>query len=156
MIGTEHDAWRAILEWVACPCGCEDHEIFLSADDPQRTKRIIGSGEARTAWLVNGVVYKIGRASSNEYEHHALTAWREAGAHWAPETSLYTFDMWHGGTEVVIAMPYLPNDGSPVEESDLDEIRRAAPQTWSGNYTTHQGRTYLIDGQDIEIYPEAK
>lgn len=157
MVGNEHDAWRAVIEWAACPCGCEDHEIWMHDEDPRRTKRIVGSGESRCAWLVNGVIYKIGRASANEYEHRLLTAWRDAGGAWAPETTLFHFggdQSSYGYTETVIAMTYLPDDGTPVNEADLAEIRRIAPQTWSGNYTTHRSRTYLIDGQDIETYPE--
>ena len=155
MVGNEHDAWRALIEWDSCPCGCEDHEVWMHDEDPRRTKRVVGSGEARCAWLVNGVVYKIGRNSANEHEHQVLTDWRKAGAHWAPETALYRFAVTHDDsytwTEIVIAMTYLPDDGSPVNESDLAEIRRVAPQTWFGNYTTYQGRTYLIDGGDVEI-----
>jgi hypothetical protein len=66
-IGTPHDAQRAA--WgidIPCGCGCEtrDAQLYLAGaddDDPRLTKRIIGRGESRTAWLVNGVIYKVGR-----------------------------------------------------------------------------------------------
>ena len=119
------------------------------------TKRVIGQGESRTAWLINGVVYKVGRNSANLYEHEALTAWREAGASWAPPTTLYRCTIWPDGQIMVVAMPYLPDDGSAADDATLAEIRRVAPQTCRENYTTHAGRTHLIDGGDIERFPAA-
>lgn len=145
-MGNEHDAWVALMvaHGMYCTCGCE-------IDD--NNMRLIGTGESRAAWLVNGVVYKIARrASANTYEHEMLTAWRKAGAKWAPETSLYEFELY-GDPEPVVAMPYLPDD-CDLDEATVAEIRRAAPQTCMENWMAHGGQTWLIDGQDIEYLPE--
>jgi hypothetical protein len=154
-LGNEHDALRVYYgDDVDCPCGCDKVErdrYVATGEDVGPT--VIGRGEARTAWLVNGVVYKVGRAAVNEHEHRALGAWRQVGASWAPLTSLYRGVDCHGDTFTVLAMEYLPDDGSPPDESTLAEIRAAAPQTCPENWSTCEGRTYLIDGGDIELYP---
>jgi hypothetical protein len=50
-------------------------------------------------------------------------------------------------------MPYLPDEGGEIEPSTLAAIRVAAPETCRENYVSHAGRTYLIDGGDIEVSP---
>jgi len=114
---------------------------------------LIGHGESRVVYLVNGVVYKVGRPSANRYEHELLTAWRAAGAQWAPATSLWEDRDPFGEAYTVIAMDYLPDDGSDPDEATLAEIRRCAPQTCRENLHTHAGQLYLIDGVDIEVFP---
>jgi hypothetical protein len=142
MIGTEHDARLALLVDHGGYCTCCDTECDL-----------IGRGEARRVYLVDGVVYKVAlRDSANRYEHDALTEWRTAGATWAPETSLWSFD-YDGDIWSVVAMPYLPDDGGPVDETTLAAIKAAAPETCRENYVSHGGRTYLIDGGDIAYSP---
>lgn len=163
VIGNPHDACRAVNGLVIdCSCGCDepDNRLYLNGagdDDPRLSKRIIGEGESRTAWLINGVVYKVGRDSANTYEHEALTAWHAAGAPWAPITSLYqinmTLDVGYVETYVVIAMPYLPDDGSQVDEAALTQLRSVASQTWRGNYTVRAGQPWLIDGVDVDYLP---
>lgn len=141
-IGTVADAICAQSGWY-CSCGC----------DPEHDKIVIGDGESRRAWLIGGVVYKVGRASASEYEHEALTAWRLADAGWAPPTSVYHLVDGYGDPVTVLAMEYLPDDGSPLDEVTLAAIKVAAPQTCRENVTAIDGRTYLIDGGDIELWP---
>lgn len=166
-IGTLHDASRAVLRdsGYECQCGCAAADERLAMygdavtdDDPRYTARVIGSGESRTAYLVNGVVYKVGRDSANDWEHDFLGRWRDAGAEWAPQTSLHKVTILvngDGDTEqyLVVAMPYLPDDGGEVDEATLAAITVAAPHVSRVNYTSHGGRTYLIDGGDIERDP---
>jgi hypothetical protein len=114
---------------------------------------VIGRGESRTVYLLNGVAYKSGRDSANVYEHEALTAWRKAGAWWAPKTSLYEFATPYGDeTETIVAMTYLPDDGN-IDEATEAEIRKVAPQTCRENLHSCGGQTWLIDGVDIERMP---
>lgn len=138
MIGNEDDAFDALLSETMPYSG---------------RARQIGRGEARAVYRIGDVAYKITRRNSaNEHEHAALTAWREAGAQWAPETTLYHFDV-QGAEWVVLAMPYLPHT-SRIDPAVLAEIKKAAPQTCAENVTAHGRRTYLIDGGDIEYWPQ--
>jgi hypothetical protein len=144
-VGTEHDAWMALIidHGGYCKCGCGNDAAP------------IGRGEARTVYLINGVVYKVARRpSANVYEHDMLTEWRAAGVSWAPATSLWRFSLYDT-EEIVLAMPYLPDDGGDLDAVTLSAIRRAAPQTCRENYVSHGGQTYLIDGGDIELSPTA-
>lgn len=119
-----------------------------------RTAKLIGRGEARRVYLLDGVVYKIAaRNSANEHEHQALTAWRLTGAEWAPETSLYRFQV-DGADHVVLAMPYLPRTSTP-DPAMVAEIRQAAPEVAEENITARRRRTWLIDGGDIENWPHS-
>lgn len=119
----------------------------------------VGSGESRTAYLVDGdlgVVYKVGRESANRYEHEALTAWREAGATWAPQTTLWTAPAPNPFRPdlLVLAMPYLPDDGSTPDPGQLAEVRRVCPETCGENWTVRGGHVWLIDGGDVGSWPE--
>lgn len=152
MIGNARDAFRAACGWWTC---VEDDPTYLLH------MRTVGSGEARTCWLLDGVVYKVahlGRESANVHEHEVFTAWRAAGARWAPETSLHWVP-WPspamaGELVPVVAMPYLPDNGD-LDEATMAEIRRDAtgPDLWSGNCVHHGGQTYLIDGGEVERTP---
>lgn len=136
--------------------GYDAYQVVLGpqyADNYGQNLKRIGGGEARSAWLVNGVVYKFGRDSANRHEHEVLSAWRATGATWAPKTTLWTGTDWSGGEYAIVAMEYLPDDGGPVDQETLAQIRRAAPQTCRENYVSHRGRTYLIDGGDVEKWP---
>jgi hypothetical protein len=161
MLGNPHDARRAVLGWEpGCHCGCEEHDRALSYEgvpdyDHRRTMRLIGVGESREAWLVNGIVYKVGRDRTNVYEHEALAEWREEGAQWAPVTYLHEVTDQYGFPRVVLAMPYLPEDGE-VDPATLAEIRQAAPQAAPENYRSSGGQTWLIDGVDIEVSPPSR
>lgn len=164
-IGTWHDASRAVLHRLGhwdCQCGCAesiaDQDLAMAGvpdDDPRYSRHVIGSGESRTVYLIDGVVYKLGRDSANTWEHECLTEWRETGADWAPPTSLYQVRL-DDEVYTVVAMPYLPDDGGPVDDATLAAIRVAAPQTCRENYVSHGGRTWLIDGGDIEGSPASK
>jgi hypothetical protein len=141
-LGNQHDAWLAKLSDTMSYCPC----CNTVADQ-------IGRGEARRAYLINGVVYKVAdRPGANRYEHEMLTQWREAGATWAPMTALFEFELY-GDDIPVVAMPYLPDDGGSVDMATLVEIKAAAPETCRENYVSHGGRTYLIDGGDIDHSP---
>ena len=163
MIGNRHDAQRAVWGWrIDCPCGCDatDGALLLAgADDGdlRLSKRLVGQGESRAVWLINGVVYKVAtRDSANVGEHQGLTEWRKAGARWAPETSLHEARSEYGEAVTVLAMPWLPDDGGQIDAATLADIKRAAPQTCRENYVAHGGLTYLIDGGDIEISPASQ
>ncbi|GAA3878350.1 hypothetical protein GCM10022243_48820 [Saccharothrix violaceirubra] len=154
-VGNRRDAASAALGYH----DYDDHDISLMLhddaheDDPRLHKRLIGRGERCVAWLIDGVVYKVGRDAGNRYEHEALTAWRQAGAPWAPPTTLWTvLDEW-GFECVVVAMPYLPDSGAEVDPARLAAIRQAAPQTCRDNYADVDGHLWLIDGGDIEHWP---
>lgn len=164
LLGNIHDALRASARSLGlydCDCGCATRDDVLYArgvddNDPRLTLRVIGRGESRTAYLVNDVVYKIGRDSANEYEHKSLSAWRDADANWAPETHLYRMLSPYGDPMTAIAMTYLPDDGSAlVNSTELAKIRQAAPQACRENWTVNKGQPYLIDGVDIERFPGA-
>jgi hypothetical protein len=135
--------------------GADAREAYLYAYGASQVNvQEIGSGESRTVMLIGGVVYKVGRDSANRWEHECLTEWRKAGAQWAPQTTIYVGRDPEGGDEyTVLAMPYLPDDGGPVDQDTLAAIRVAAPQTCSENYVSHRGKTYLIDGGDIQSSP---
>lgn len=113
----------------------------------------IGRGEARTVYQVGQTVYKIGTHRANEWEHHMLTAWRAAGAAWAPPTTMYEVDL-PDRIASVLAMPYIPDDGGEPGSEQLAEIRRAAPQVYvRDNVRVHGGQAWLIDGGDVEREP---
>jgi hypothetical protein len=116
----------------------------------------LGSGEDRSCWMIRDVVYKIARRrTANPHEHEVLSAWRAAGAAWAPPTTVWMIPdpVMPEHEWPVLAMPYLPNDGA-LDEATLVEIRVAAPDVWAdGNCVHHQGQTYLIDGGDVERLP---
>ncbi|HEY9473019.1 MAG TPA: hypothetical protein VIS06_04100 [Mycobacteriales bacterium] len=118
---------------------------------------LIGQGEARECWLIGGVVYKVarwGRESANAYEHQVLSAWRAAGAEWAPATTLWTVRCPIRGELIpVVAMPYLPDDG-PLDRDAVAQIReQAASELWEGNCQQHNGRVWLVDGGDVDRLP---
>lgn len=139
-VGTGADAFEAYL--LACGYG----------GDRVMEVEYVGAGEFRTVYRVGDVVYKLGRDSANEYEHRVLTAWRKAGATWAPETSLYRGEDPFAGPYTALAMPYLPDDGR-IDADTLSTIKRAAPETCAENVHNCGGQTYLIDGVDVEILP---
>lgn len=117
--------------------------------------RHLGTGEHRAAYLhePTAVVYKIGYDEVNRYEHQTLAKLRADGHDHAPATSLhdvhvtdYTDCQW--GLEprerdvVVIAMPYLPEDGSvPHKGVWLPGMVDLNPS----NIHANGGRLWLID-----------
>lgn len=113
---------------------------------------LIGSGDQRTVYLHGGVVYKVGDDAVNRYEHKTLTRLRAGGHEHAPETTLYEvrvtdYSLAHLGLTpesvvTVVAMPYLPEDGSvPHEGAMLPGMVDLNPD----NVHAHGGQLWLID-----------
>jgi hypothetical protein len=116
---------------------------------------VIGQGEDRTAYLVDGVVYKVGRRmTANPYDHGILTAWRAAGAPWAPESSLYAVADEYGEEWPVMAMPCLLDDGSTAEPAALATMHeQTGGQVDRGNYAVIKGQPIVLDGCTVAGYP---
>jgi hypothetical protein len=111
----------------------------------------IGSGEDRTAYLINGVVYKVGRrASANPYDHATLQRAYEAGLPWAPPSSLYTVVDQYGEEVPVMAMPLLEDDGTEPDPDKLAELYRQTGDRRDridrGNYVVVGGQPIVFDG----------
>lgn len=108
----------------------------------------IGAGSQRTAYLAeDGIVYKIGDDGANRQEVAALATIRERGDDYAPDADLYevtTTDV-HGDaiTCTVVAMPYLPEDGSVTGDRPI--FAEAADLNPHGNVHANGGRLWLID-----------
>lgn len=110
----------------------------------------IGSGTHRIVYVDHDTdtVYKIakeGHDGANVDEHRNLTHWREQGADWAPPADLYDVvvdGQWGEVACTVIAMPYLPEDGTV----DHDGVIIAAAGDFNpANVHAHNGRLWLID-----------
>lgn len=110
----------------------------------------VGQGEDRTAYRLNGVVYKVGRrASANRYDHALLEEARQAGRPWAPPSSLYEVRSEYGDEVPVIAMPYLVDDGSTPAPGTLEEMWADTGGQYyvdSDNYVVIGGQPIVIDG----------
>jgi hypothetical protein len=135
-VGCERDAQEALLRHTAGNYG-------LGAGATP-----IGSGEDRTAYLVNGIVYKIGtRRSANRYDHETLSDARAAGLRWAPESSLYELVDQYGDEWPVMAMPYLVADGTDPDPDLLAEMnaQTGGEVDWT-NYVVLAGQPIVIDG----------
>ncbi|TDC02642.1 hypothetical protein E1091_00125 [Micromonospora fluostatini] len=111
----------------------------------------IGAGSHRTVYLdhATNVVYKVGLESANRCEVHTLAELRRKGVDYAPPATLYEvevpdrFDPAGPPLGVtVVAMPYLPDDGSiPGPRPVLPGANDFNPQ----NTVAHRGRYWLID-----------
>jgi hypothetical protein len=125
--GFQHGA----LDWE--PDGCEQ----------------IGAGSQRTVYVdhATDTVYKIGDDSANRQEVRTLTALRERGVAHAPAATLYETSIVDGYGETitctVVAMPYLPDDGSVPGPYPL--LEGAADLNPHGNVHANGGRLWLID-----------
>lgn len=110
----------------------------------------VGEGEDRSAYLVNGVVYKVGRRdSANVADHDALSAARAAGFAWAPATALLSAVGEFGEFHPVLAMPYLVDDDSDVPDELLAQFRLETGgqvDRIGGNWVAIAGRPWVIDG----------
>jgi hypothetical protein len=117
--------------------------------------RQIGRGEDRTAYLINGVVYKIGhRQSANRYDHDTLSTARAAGARWAPESALYTVVGMYDETWTVMAMPYLVDDGTDADPEALAEMHAqtgGGVDRIGGNYVVIASQPVVIDGCTVAL-----
>jgi hypothetical protein len=140
-VGTRQDARTAL---VIHTLGGLDRDIDFE---------VVGSGEDRTAYLIAGTVYKVGRrASANRYDHATLTAAREAGMAWAPVTTLYDFELY-GDPIPVLAMPYLPDDGTEPDPALVAEMHAQTGgqvDRIGGNWVSRQGRPVVLDGCTVE------
>lgn len=109
----------------------------------------IGAGSQRTVYLdhTTEVVYKIGDAAANRREVSTLTGLRERGVAHAPAATLHTVtitDPYDGDREVtVVAMPWLPDDGSVPGPHPL--LEGAADLNPHGNVHANGGQLWLID-----------
>ncbi|MEU0078504.1 hypothetical protein ABZY58_11460 [Micromonospora tulbaghiae] len=129
----EQIAWyhHGLLEWP--PAGCEQ----------------VGQGSQRTVYVDHGtnIVYKIGDDGANRQEVRTLTALRGRGVPHAPAATLYevTVPDGFGGTITctVVAMPYLPDDGSLPQPYPL--LEGAADFNPHGNVHANGGQLWLID-----------
>lgn len=145
-IGTAAHA-KVIAEWHV-------NGAWDNADIPQGFREI-GAGKQRTAYLhvLTSIVYKVGDDACNRYEHTTLTRLRSEGHEHAPATTLhrvevvdYTDCAWgldpQSSYRDVIAMPYLPEDGSvPHDGVWLPGMVDLNP----GNIHAHGGKLWLID-----------
>lgn len=115
----------------------------------------LASGQQRAVYLhePTGTVYKIGDDACNRYEHQTLTKLRADGHAHAPETSIYeitttdyelaALGVDSARTRTVIAMPYLPEDGSAPHNAEtwLPGMVDLNPD----NIHAHGGKLWLID-----------
>lgn len=120
-----------LLDWE--PDGCEQ----------------IGAGSQRTAYVDYGTdtVYKVGDDGANRQEVRTLAELSGRGIAHAPGATLYTItltDMFGDEIEcTVVAMPYLPDDGSV--EAPYPILEGAADLNPAGNIHANGGRLWLID-----------
>lgn len=73
---------------------------------------------------------------------------------WAPETTLYELVDNYGDPCPVLAMPYLPDDGSVPDPALLAEMRAQTGgqvDRLGGNYVVRDGRPYVVDGCTVDL-----
>jgi hypothetical protein len=110
---------------------------------------LIGVGSQRIVYVDHDTdtVYKVGDDGANRQEVRTLTELRERGAAHAPAATLYelTIPSGYGDTIActVVAMPYLPDDGSV--EGPYPLLDGAADLNPAGNVHANGGRLWLID-----------
>jgi hypothetical protein len=120
-------------------------EYHLGLVESVNAVEYVGRGRDRTVYVDydQGTVYKIGCDSANGEEHRVLTL--HAGEDWAPPIELYdvVVEGEYGPIPLtVIAMPYLPEDGS-VEHDGV--IIPATGDMNPANVVAHDGQLWLID-----------
>ncbi len=109
----------------------------------------VGRGSHRTAYLdqAANVVYKVGHAGANRQEVRVLAELRAKGEAHAPAATLHEvmFTDWCGQEveAAVVAMPYLPDDGSVPGPYPV--LEGAADFNEHGNVHANGGRLWLID-----------
>ena len=132
----------------AAQAAYDTYAYDFALDDTEVT--LIGRGEDRSAYLIDGTVYKVGyRDSANEADHAALTAAREAGHEWAPTTALYYAVDEFGRRVPVMAMPHFEDDGSEMSPEVAANLRRTAGtqvDRIGGNYVVVSGMPVVLDG----------
>ena len=109
----------------------------------------IGTGSQRTAYADHGTdtVYKIGDDGANRQEVRTLADLRERGIGHAPAATLHEVTIVDGYGETVtctvVAMPYLPDDGSVPRPYPV--LEGAADLNPAGNVHSNGGQLWLID-----------
>lgn len=149
-VGTRDHATAVARYHTECPY-LTDTELVAWYD----LFELIGRGSQRTVYLhrASNVVYKVGNQSANREEVAVLTRLRATGREHAPETTLWevTYTSYWGcayGDDpeqvntCVVAMPYLPEDGS-VHHKEI--VLEGAGDLNPGNVHAHGGKLWLID-----------
>jgi hypothetical protein len=117
---------------------------------------LIGKGEDRYAYLLHGVVYKIGtRASANRYDHETQVEARRRRYRWAPTAStLYEVpDEWRIPVPI-LAMSYHPDDGTTPDPAALaDMMRQSGGGVDPTNFTVTNRQPIVIDFCTVELGP---
>ncbi len=109
----------------------------------------IGQGSQRTVYCdhLGSVVYKIGHDEANVREARVLAALCQQGVDYAPLATLYEVSLVDGYgdtiTTNVVAMPYLPDDGSVPGPYPI--FPEAADLNPHGNVHANGGQLWLID-----------
>lgn len=108
----------------------------------------LGAGAHRTVYVDYNaeIVYKLGDDATNRHEVQVLTAAHQAGRDYAPPVDLFEVTATDIFGEpmscTVVAMPYLPEDGS-VEHDGV--VFPEAADFNTDNVVAHGGRLWLID-----------
>ncbi|GHE31743.1 hypothetical protein GCM10017673_38120 [Streptosporangium violaceochromogenes] len=128
---------------------------YMRVEWDERVQKI-GQGEDRCAYLVDGVVYKMGpRATANPYDHATLEAARRAGLPWAPPSELFQLVNKYSGEEwSIMAMPYIQDDGTDPDPDAMARMREeTGGQVDFTNYRTIGGQPVVIDGCTVDRGP---
>lgn len=146
------------VSWGDARPNCDDATAAYRAYDrvewDERVQKI-GEGEDRCAYLVNGIVYKIGRsATANPYDHETLEAARRAGLPWAPPSELFQLVNGYGEKWSIMAMPYIRDDGTDPDPDAMARMREeTGGQVDFTNYRTIGGQPVVIDGCTVDRGP---
>lgn len=127
-----------------------------TGDDTRNGWGYLTRGDHRAIYVDydTDTVYKIGRDAANRREHEALTNARLGGCDFAPATALYELTVtvparWGCDSYdidcTVIAMPYLPDDGSVDHAEATFEFLALAGDFNLDNIVAHDGKLWLID-----------
>jgi len=139
-VGTADEAMAAVLA-----------DELLHVDGEPAGWALLGWGDHRHVWLApSGTVYKVGLDGANRYEVNRLAELRRQGKKFAPSATLWTCEWTDGyGDErrsTVVAMPYLPEDGSvPRDDPRRQMIAVAGSDFNASNCHANGGQLWLID-----------
>jgi hypothetical protein len=144
-MGTTEDAQIAAAMYVELP-----------SDEAWDGWEVVGAGKERTTYLSpSGIVYKAGSEESTVAEDTRFTELRETDlADHIPPHTMYRFTVSssHGDEQTVgvIAMPYLPEDGS-VDRNDplIPRLAGATGDFNPCNVHANRGELFLIDGAGL-------
>lgn len=137
-----HAAYLEHVEWMGLHARIGD----TSADG---RFTLIGIGEDRHVYRCGGVVYKVGRRdTANHYDHRTQEQARALGYRWAPPASSLYVVPGDCGDVPVLAMPYLPDDGSDPDPDLLAEMHDqvgAEIDRIGGNYVVRNRQPTVVD-----------